>query len=541
MRFAERWAALVLVGAMCLPAGAKTHRKAHRQKPLKVQIAKLLTDPAAAQAHWGIAVTKMDGTPVYAMNEGQLFQPASNAKLFTTATAMALLGPETTVETRVVAKGVFSGAGKLTGDVVLVGAGDANLSGRTTPYVAPALRPNPPPPAPAPLRYLEEMADRVAASGLKVVNGDVVGDDTLFPWEPYAQNWTIDDAVWGYGAPVSALTINDNQIKVTVTPGDAEGKPATVVIDPAMPYYTLVVSATTGAVKSGSSVQMERTPGSKVLRIYGSIGVDAQPDVEEVAIEDPAEYAALALKAMLETRGIEVTGKARAKHRISNDAEGFLARMKEPGQEDLVVDSGVVDAACMTEPPLPTGMEEKTLASHRSPTLLEDVTVTNKVSQNLHAELLLHRLGRKTPCGQGSTVEGARLVQAFLLHAGIDEDDFVFFDGSGLSGHDLVAPRATVKLLQYASAQPWFVDWKASLPVGGEDGSLAERFAKAPLAGRVFAKTGTLGEARALSGYLEGVSGRTLIFSIMVGNHMPGTHVDKDVMDKMVAAIAATN
>ena len=124
---------------------------------------------------------------------------------------------------------------------------------------------------------------------------------------------------------------------------------------------------------------------------------------------------------------------------------------------------------------------------------------------------------------------------------GIDKDDFIFFDGSGLSGHDLVTPRATVRLLQYASTQPWFAQWKASLPVGGEDGSLESRFGKAPLKDHVFAKTGTLGEARALSGYLECASGRTVIFSIMVGNHPPGTSDDREAMDKIVAAIAAAN
>jgi D-alanyl-D-alanine carboxypeptidase/D-alanyl-D-alanine-endopeptidase (penicillin-binding protein 4) len=181
------------------------------------------------------------------------------------------------------------------------------------------------------------------------------------------------------------------------------------------------------------------------------------------------------------------------------------------------------------------------VASHQSPELLDDVTVTNKVSQNLHAELWLHHLGRRTPCGKGSTVDGARLVRAFLENAGIDKDDFVFFDGSGLSGHDLVTPRATARLLLYASTQPWFADWKKTLPVGGEDGSLADRFGKAPLKDHVFAKTGTLGEARALSGYLECASGRTVIFSIMVGNHMAQTNEDRDVMDKIVAAIAAAN
>jgi D-alanyl-D-alanine carboxypeptidase/D-alanyl-D-alanine-endopeptidase (penicillin-binding protein 4) len=540
-------ARFVAVAVLSVSAGAGTVSKARQTKALELQIATLVAEPAVAQAHWGIAVTAMDGTPIYSMNEAQLFQPASNAKLFTTAAAMALLGGERTFETKVVARGVFGGAETLTGDLVLVGDGDANLSGREIPYVAPKDRPNPAPDAPAlqepsPLRYLEAMADQIAATGLKVVNGDVVGDDTLFPWDPYAEDWAIDDAVWGYGAPVSALTINDNQIKVTVTPAAVAGEPATVVVDPAVPsYYTLDVSVTTGAKKSGSHVQMERAPGSKVLRVYGSIAVDAHPDEEDIAVHDPAEYAAVALKGMLEARGIVVTGKARAQHKESTNPDGFIARTENVGQERDSLKNGAIHTACLISPSPMSGTQEKILASHRSPPLADDVTVTNKVSQNLHAELLLHDLGRKMACGDGSTVDGARLVRAFLEETGINKDDFVFFDGSGLSGHDLVTPRATARLLQYASTQPWFADWRRSLPVGGEDGSLMERFAKAPLAGHVFAKTGTLGEARALSGYLDCASGKTVIFSIMVGNHLPQTHADRDVMDQIVAAIAATN
>jgi D-alanyl-D-alanine carboxypeptidase/D-alanyl-D-alanine-endopeptidase (penicillin-binding protein 4) len=510
-------------------------------------IAELLQGPEVSRDHWGIAVTAMDGTPIYLLNEGQLFQPASNAKLYTTAAAMALLGPETTFETKIVAKGMLGGVQTLTGDLVLVGAGDANLSGREIPYVAPTLRPKvekgtPPLPEVNPLRYLESMADQVAATGLKVVNGDVVGDDTLFPWEPYAQDWSIDDTVWGYGAPVSALTINDNQIKVTVTPAAIAGQPASVMVAPAVPsYYTLDVSVMTAEKKSGSHLQMERALGSKVLRVYGSIAVDAQPDEEEVAIHDPAEYAAVALKGMLEKRAIVVTGKARALHKEYLNPDGFMTRMSAAGQEHEFVKRGLSSGACLVSPPPVAGTEYRTLASHRSPLLAEDVTVTNKVSQNLHAELLLHDLGKRMFCGDGSTVGGARVVRAFLEEAGVDKDDFVFFDGSGLSAHDLVTPRATARLLQYASTQPWFADWKMSLPVGGEDGSLVERFGKTPLKNHVFAKTGTLGEARALSGYLESASGKTVIFSIMVGNHMPQTTKDRETMDQIVAAIAATN
>jgi serine-type D-Ala-D-Ala carboxypeptidase/endopeptidase (penicillin-binding protein 4) len=519
--------------------------KAGRTGPcteLAKTIASLLSAPGVARDHWGIMVTAMDGSPIYSLNEGQLFQPASNAKLFTTAAAIALLGPDATVETKIVARGMMEGAAALKGDLVLVGAGDANLSAREIPYVSPALRPKvekgaPPVPEIDPLRHLAAMADQVAATGLKVVNGDVVGDDTLFPWEPYPQDWAIDDAVWGYGAPVSALTINDNQIKVTVSPGTVPGDPASVVVDPAVPsYYTLDVSVTTGAKKSGSHVQMERALGSKVLRVYGTIAVDSQPDEEDVAIHDPAEYAAIALKGLLEARGIVVTGKARAMHRISTDVEGSTRDLHGLAPNAMEIKNVAVGNACPDKAP-----DETVLAMYRSPKLIEDVTVTNKVSQNLHAELLLHQLGLWSVCG-GSTVKGAKMVRLFLQQrVGLEKDDFVFFDGSGLSGHDLVTPRATARLLQYASTQPWFAQWKASLPVGGEDGSLESRFGKSPVKDHVFAKTGTLGEARALSGYLDCVSGRTVIFSIMVGNHLPGTNEDREVMDKIVAAIAAAN
>jgi D-alanyl-D-alanine carboxypeptidase/D-alanyl-D-alanine-endopeptidase (penicillin-binding protein 4) len=504
-------------------------------------IAGLLEEPAVARDHWGIAVVGMDGAPIYSLNEGQLFQPASNAKLFTTAAAMALLGEKTTYQTKVLARGVFADDSKLTGDLVLVGDGDANLSGRVLPYVepVPGQKHAATDDGSAPLRYLEEMADQVVATGLKSVEGDVIGDDTVFPWEPYAQDWVIDDAVWGYGAPVSALSINDNQIKVTVTPGETVGAPATVEIDPAMPYYTLDVAVTTSVAKSGSTVQMERAPGSKVLRIYGAVGLHGQPDVEEVAIQDPAEYTAVALKGMLEARGVHVTGVAKARHRVLMDTESF-------GRESGLVGEAVkVSPQQRIEPADDAAFEavageEKVVGTHVSAELLQDVVVTNKVSQNLHAELLLRQLGAARG-RDGTIAQGARVVRQFLLSAGIDKDDFVFFDGSGLSGHDIVTPRATARLLQYASGQPWFADWKSSLPVGGVDGSLEGRFTKAPLKGKVWAKTGSLGEARALSGYVECASGRMAVFSVMVGNHLPQTNADREVMDRIVAAVAAAN
>lgn len=516
LRFVASWG--FVLG--CVPVGlAQTQGvgcdgtvvlKAGRSGPcteLAQKIAMLLEDPAVARDHWGIAVTGMDGAPIYSLNDGQLFQPASNAKLFTTAAAMALLGGGATFETKVFAHGAVSPEGRLSGELVLRGDGDANISGRELPYVSPGLRPKDAPGAPPPveldaLRVLGELADQVVAAGVKAIDGDVVGDDTLFPWEPYPEDWSIDDMLWGYGAPVSALTVNDNQLKVTIAPGELPKNPgarwvgsvaAVITFDPAVSYYTVDSQVVTVGAKEKWAVGIDRAPGSRTLRIYGTIAADAKPDVEEIAIDDPAEYAATSLKQMLEARGVVVQGKAISRHRLSSDTRGYMDQVGQP-LVGLNRNGGV--APCLrcnvSANPYPG---DRVMASHRSVPLAEDLVVTNKVSQNLHAELMLQQLSvaMSDDAMAGSRDQGARVVRQFLLDAGLDGNDFVFFDGSGLSGHDLVTPQATVRLLQYASTQPWFADWKKSLPVGGEDGSLLSRFGKAPLKDHVFAKTGTLG------------------------------------------------
>jgi D-alanyl-D-alanine carboxypeptidase/D-alanyl-D-alanine-endopeptidase (penicillin-binding protein 4) len=504
---------------------------------LQEQVAAITAEPAVSRAHWGVSVTKLDGTPVFALNDAQFFQPASNAKLFTTSAAMALLGPDRTFETGVYAQGKRISPSSLEGDLILRGGGDPNISGTVLPYVSPAARlptdpPAPPAPKPDPLRYLAELADKVAATGLKHVSGSVIGDDSLYFYEPYPEDWTIDDSVWGYGAPISALTINDNQILLTMKPGAKSGAPISYEISPAMPWYNFDTSdAKTGAAGSGSHLDVQRIAGTRVVRIFGTIAPDAPADREEIAIDDPAEYAAKAFKLLLADRGVTVAGDVGVQHRLPETAVSFTTEARKPVP---VLAQGAV-AQHRTR-----FLNEKPLVTHTSVPLGVDVVLTNKISQNLHAELLLHAMSAAFI--DGSTVGGARVVRSWLTQqVKVDPDDFVFFDGSGLSGHDLVTPRAIAKLLSFAATQPWGAAWKASLPIGGEDGSLRARFPKAPLKDHVYAKTGTLGEARALSGYLDCASGQTLIFSVMVNAHMPRTSDDMKAMDRIVAAIAATN
>jgi len=316
------------------------------------------------------------------------------------------------------------------------------------------------------------------------------------------------------------------------TPDSFSASVTTVKVWPGIAYYTLDVKVTTVEAKAASSVRIDRDPGSKVLRIRGTVAV-GKPYTDEIAIDDPAEYAAVALKSLLEMDDVHVTGVARARHRLSENTAGFNTESSAPLPKlPLAAQSPTREEVdCTACPPH---------AERISPTLAEDVAVTLKVSQNLHAEMLLRRLGAQYGA-DGSFAEGARVVRQFLLNAGVDGDDFIFYDGSGLSGHDLVTPRATARLLAYATGQPWFAQWRAGLPIGGEDGTLVKRFPNAPLKDHLFAKTGTLSEARALSGYVDCASGKTVIFSVMVDNHAPNTPADRDAMDRIVAAIAASN
>jgi D-alanyl-D-alanine carboxypeptidase/D-alanyl-D-alanine-endopeptidase (penicillin-binding protein 4) len=181
----------------------------------------------------------------------------------------------------------------------------------------------------------------------------------------------------------------------------------------------------------------------------------------------------------------------------------------------------------------------RVLAAHVSGPMIEDLTLTNKVSQNLHAELTLRALGR-TLGADGSIAQGARVVRAFLISAGISPDDFFFYDGSGMSSGDLITPRAYTTLLSYAARQGWGAEWKATFPIAGVDGTLANRFKGTALEGHLFAKTGTLGEGNTLSGYLTAASGRTLVFSILVNDHRPGSSAEVQAIDQLCLAIAGT-
>ena len=490
-----------------LPAHAAPRKKATKAG-LAAQIEAIIYQhqPQMASAHWGIDVLDLtSGKVIYSLNPDHLFLPASNVKLSTTAAALAIAGPDYRFHTTVETTGKLDAQGRLLGDLVIVGRGDANISGRVLPYQLKTERVSPP------TQVLEELADQIVQKGVKVVDGDLIGDDTFYSAERYGEGWAFDDLQWIDGAPVSALSFNDNVLFIKIHPAERAGEKAIVTADPETNYYELDNRIVTSAAGMTRKIGLHRELGSAKVVLWGSIPLGDAGVNEAIAVDDPAQFAAELFREILEKHGITITGKTRARH---NELAQFFDQPEPPTAENAAQNS----RPCCTASADAAAAPAQVLAEHVSLPLLEDVRVTNKASQNLHAELLLRLIG-KLKGGVGSFEDGSAARRQFLLQAGLKSDEFFLVDGSGLSRRDLITPAAVVQLLTYASQQTWGAAFEQTLPVAGADGSLAERLLNTPAGGLVHAKTGTLSHVNALSGYGETRSGRRFAFSIFCNNH----------------------
>src|SRR5208282_2182602 len=379
---------ILLVAPLLAAPGQPLQDRALQDRPLQDRIAAVLSAPDLARGFWGIEVVslsskttsetasdKTTGKALYSQNADKLFTPASNTKLFTTAAALALIGPDYKFRTTVETTGTLDRYGRLNGDLVLVGHGDPNLSGRELPYDLKTQRND------DPIQALEALADALVQKGVKFIDGDIVADDSYFAFERYGEGWSQDDLVGEDGAPVSALTINDNVVFVNALPADRPGEKAFVSIKPFAGYYRIDNRIITTPAGTGRKFFVNREPGSTVLTLWGNVPLDDAGANEALAIEDPAEFAAGLFRQLLEKRGIVIYGHQRTRHTELATLSTFSVNASAPLR-------GGSDGQ-----PRPLKADQPiTLASYESKPLLQDVRVINKVSQNLHAEILLRLL-----------------------------------------------------------------------------------------------------------------------------------------------------
>ena len=521
-------AALALFGPSLAPTmrarPALTRARPRALKPrsdvtrFRMRVEAALASTAAARTFWGILIADRDtGELLYERNSDHYFMPASNAKVFTTAFALATLGTSYQFHTTLESAAKLDSEGKLAGDLVLVGRGDPDLSNRKFPYQLKTERDGPPE------KVLAEMAEAAIAQGLKEVDGDIVADDSYFPYDPYPPSWGIGDTFFEFGAPVSAIAFNDNIVSLQVLAGARTGDSATVVAQPAAALETLTIQITTSAPSAPAYFSVSRQPGPNFLSVRGTIPTGHAPADIDLAMTAPAETAALALKELLEQHGVRISGSVRVVHAPAPETSDQNGTAPPP------------------PPPLASaaGPNPVVLAEHVSPPLLETVRLTNKISQNLHAELLLRTVAREK-AAYGSAELGLRLEQQFLKQAGVIDGDVLLSDGSGLARDDLVTPRAMVALLAYAARQPWGTDFISTLPIAGVDGTLDSRMKDITGPAVIEAKTGSLEHVRSLSGYATTQEGEKVVFSIFANNTQEHDRNATKAMDAICAAMVET-
>ncbi|HTG39625.1 D-alanyl-D-alanine carboxypeptidase/D-alanyl-D-alanine endopeptidase [Sphingomonas sp.] len=443
-------------------------------------------DAGPPGTRYGLLVTTLEGEPVVSIAPDERFIPASNTKMFTTATAYADLPALDRA-----ARG--TGVRVEQGDVILEGHGDARLSSA----------------ADCVTNCLQTLADAVAARTRRVRN--IVGDDSWFPNERWGPGMSWNNIQSRYGTGISALTLDDNEVTASVTPaaiGGAAGIEAS-------PYYDIDNRVTTVPGK-GRTIVADRVPNSRTIRLTGTIGAEAPAATLYFSIDDPAHYTAWRMRDLLIARGVKVSGAVMTRHRPLSPAD----------------DPAIRGAAPAPRPPAPDMLAELPPLP-----LAEDMRIINKQSQNLHADLMLRRVARTS--GSGSIADGQAALDRVMRQAGVTKVSYTLADGSGMSSYNRITPRAAVTLLRWIANQPWGAAWRETLPIAGQDGTLRSRFKGTVLEGRLFAKTGSLNASRALSGYLVTKSGRTLVFSALANDMPDGTDAQASAaVDRALVALA---
>jgi D-alanyl-D-alanine carboxypeptidase/D-alanyl-D-alanine-endopeptidase (penicillin-binding protein 4) len=461
---------------------------------LRTDLAGLFATPTLRRAVFGVKVMSLaTGDTLYVLNPDTLLMPASNMKVVTAAAAGERLGWARTFETRLVSTGTIEN-GVLTGDLVIVGAGDPSLGGRPGQGVA----------------VLDAWVSQLQAAGVTRITGRLIGDDNLLDDQGLGEGWAWDDLGAAYATPTSGLSFGENVVRLSIKPGDHVGAPAAVVGTPAGHGLTIVSTVTTGAQDSSADFDYRRLPGSDVLTISGHVPMGTEDVTRLVSVDNPTAFTAGVVKAGLIERGVAVEGEA-------------------------------IDIDTLPDPPDITGA--RVLSSWVSPTLAEIMKVLLKVSQNLYAETLLELVGRSDPTASdpatGSAATGRKVVRDTLLGWGVGNDGYIQADGSGLSRYNYLSADVLVRILRRMYEDPRhrapFLD---ALPIAGVDGTLGSRMKGTRAAGNCRAKTGSIANVRALSGYVTSTDGEPLVFSMIANNfNVPQAEIDA-VVDRAVARLA---
>ena len=460
-----------------------------RVRTLQADLAAIFAAPVVAQGLVAVAVMSLDRRDtLFRHNASRLAMPASNMKILTLAAAAERLGWDYTFTTTIQAAGPVV-EGVLQGDLVVRGTGDPTLNTRQV----------------SPMPILDGWADAIRAAGIHRVAGRLVGDDDAFDDQALGQGWSWDYLQDGYAAPIGALEVYEDAVTITIAPGETAGdRPRAGFATPGS-GWAILNGAVTGAPGSPSTLSVQRLRGSTLVRVTGSMPATAQTITRTLAVDNPTVYFLGLLTAALERRGIIIAG-------------------------------GVADIDDL--PPGSVAASGQRIVEHRSPPLDQAARTMMTASQNLYAETLLRAMGRVD--GRAATAADGRAAVLDVLTAwGLPAGSAVIADGSGLSRYNYATADVLTRVLQHMYDDSRHRQhWMDALPAGGEPGTLQKRFVGTPAEGRVRAKTGSISNVRALSGYVLSADGEQLAFSILINNITAASEAIFQVIDAAVLRLA---
>ena len=460
--------------AVTPPPVASTATPLHR---LQADLSAIFETPEFERSFWSVLVSPADpGDSLYSLNAAKLMMPGSTMKIVTLAAAAELLGWDHQFETQVVSSAPID-QGVLRGDLVVVGGGDPSISERGE---TPGL--------------LKTIARRVREAGIIRIEGGVIGHDDLFDDNGFGDGWTLDNLPYGYAAAVSALEYNEGSVDLVIRAGSIVGDPVEIQMHPEAGRLQVDNRLVTAAETGTGMLRLKRLPGTSRVIVEGQIPAKAAPFVRTASVDNPTAFFVSAFRDALIGEGIQVHGDA-------VDIDDFLAK--------------------------PDLSDARAIVSHRSPPLRAIAASMMRVSQNQYAEALLKAIG------------GRDKAANVLNRWGLANDSYVIADGSGLSRYNYVTSEALVRVLRQMRSEPKHAQaFSDSLPVAGRDGPLSRRLAGTPAEGRVRAKTGTVDNVRAITGYVDTVGGESLLFAILANNFtVPASTIDA-AADKALLRLA---
>lgn len=454
---------------------------------LRSDLDRIFADPNFANAQWGVEILSLDrGEPIYELNSTRLYMPASNNKVLTTSAALVRLGPDFRYETQIVADGPIVD-GTLKGNLVVVGSGD--------PSNAPRFQ------EADPFRTFRDWASQLKQKGIRRIEGDLLGDEAAFEESLLGVGWEWDDLAYGFAAPVSALQFNENLETIEVAPGEKEGSPVSLKIQPLSTYLSIDNRVITAAAGTEADLVVVRSEGKEHLVLKGTMPLKGNPLKQTVSVESPTRFYLEAMKLVLQQEGIDVS------HCSLKPVRGW----NPPSLQLLWV--------------------------HSSLPLSDIIKPLLKVSQNLYAETLTRTLGLKFH-GEGSFARGKEVVEAALHDMSIEKGTYFYADGSGLSRRNLITADQLVRIFKFMYRHKYFQPFYDALPVGGMDGTIAGRLKGTKAENNVHGKTGSIAYVRALSGYVRTGDGEMMAFSMLANNFLVTSKMAEYVQDSVLERLA---